>query len=96
MTKPPLNERLFVDYELPNENLSLELALEGRFTVMDPEFEDAPEDDAEQEPQVLIFSTGEMTPFELDFVFADNDGRYRLTAEIDGSLEVTRVGFDGL
>lgn len=92
----PLNERLFVDYALPDENLRLELAIEGRFATLEFEFEDAPENDAENEPQLLILSSGELTPFQLDFVFRDNPGRYRLTAEIDGTLEVSREGFSEL
>ena len=93
---PPLNERLFVDYLLPEEDLRLEVALDGRYTTLEPEFDTSPEDDGEHEPQLLVFSSGEVTAFELDFVFGDNDGRYRLSAEIDGSLEVTRVGFNEL
>lgn len=91
---PSLNERLFVDYALPDDNLHLELAIEGRFTTLEPEFEHSVEDDAEHEPQLLIFSSGEVTPFELDFIFRENTGRYRLSAALDGSLEVARQGFD--
>lgn len=91
---PSLNERLFVDYALPDDNLHLELAIEGRFTTLEPEFEQSVEDDAEHEPQLLVFSSGEVTPFELDFMFRDNAGRYRLSAALDGSLEVARQGFD--
>jgi general secretion pathway protein H len=93
---PPLNERLFLDYELPDERLSLELALEGRYITLDPEFEDAPEDDADAEPQLLVLSSGELTPFEIEFRFDDNEGRFQLSAEIDGTLEVTRQRFNEL
>ena len=91
---PSFNERLFVDYRLPEDNLRLELALEGRFTTLEPEFDQTVDDDAEHEPQLLVFSSGELTPFELDFVFGDNEGTYRLTAELDGTLEVARQGFN--
>ena len=93
---PPLTERLFLDYTLSDERLRLELALEGRYVTLDPVFEDAPEDDAEHEPQLLIFSSGELTPFELEFRFAENSGLYRLSGQIDGTLEVTREGFNEL
>ena len=90
---PPLTERLFVDYRLPDERLELELTLEGRFAALDLEFEETPEDEVEHEPQLLVLSSGELTPFELDFVFGDNSGRYRLSAEFDGTLDVSRQGF---
>jgi len=90
---PSLNERLFVDYRLPDDNLRLELALEGRFTTLEPEFDQSVEDDGEHEPQLLVFSSGEMTPFELDVMFAQNAGRYTLTAQLNGTLEVSRRGF---
>jgi general secretion pathway protein H len=91
---PPINERLFVDYTLPDERLSVELVLEGRYIPLESAFEEAPEDDAAPEPQLLVLSSGELTPFELGFRFADTQGRYRLTAEIDGTVEVTREGFN--
>lgn len=93
---PPLNERLFVDYTMPDERLRLELVLEGRNITLEPEFEDAPEDDAAPEPQLLVLSSGELTPFELEFRFAQTSGLYRVSAEIDGTLEVTREGFNEL
>lgn len=93
---PPLNERLFLDYRLPDERLRLELALEGRYVTLEPVFEDAPEDDGDHEPQLLILSSGELTPFEIEFRFAQNPGLYRLSAQIDGTVEVTREGFNEL
>ena len=93
---PPLNERLFLDYTLPDEQLRLELALEGRYVSLDPVFEDAPEDDADHDPQLLILSSGELTPFEIEFRYRQNPGLYRLSAQIDGTVEVTREGFNEL
>lgn len=92
----PLNERLFVDYTLPDERLRFELALEGRYVTLNTQFDDAPEDETDAEPQLYVLASGEVTPFELDLLFAENRGRYRLTAEIDGTLEVTREGFNDL
>ncbi len=91
---PPLTERIFVDYRLPNENLRLELSLEGRYVSLEHEFEQSAEDETRHEPQLLVLSSGEVTPFELDFLFADNQGRYRLSAAIDGKVEVSRERFD--
>ncbi len=91
---PPLTERIFVDYQLPDDNLRLELSLEGRFITLEPEFERAAADENNHEPQLLVLSSGELTAFELDFLFRDNAGRYRLTGSIDGRIEVTRERFD--
>lgn len=93
---PPLNERLFLDYTLPDERLTLELALEGRFISLDSAFEDAPEDDVDPEPQLLVLSSGELTPFDVGIQFAQTAGTWRVRAEIDGTLEVTREGFNDL
>lgn len=90
----PLNERLLLDYELPEEQLTIELALEGRDVTLDYEFDADPAEDAETEPQLLILSSGEMTPFVIDIPWDTNDGRYRLTGEIDGSIEVSRERFN--
>ena len=91
---PPLNERLFLEYSLPDERLRLELMLEGRYVSLEQVFEEDPEDDEEHEPQLLMLSSGELTPFEVEFHFAQNRGIYRLSAQIDGTLEVTREGFN--
>ena len=93
---PPLTERIFVDHTLTNERLALELSLEGRYITLEPEFERTADDENRHEPQLLVLSSGEVTPFELDFLFSDNDGRYRLTASLDGKLEVSRERFDSL
>jgi len=93
---PPLNERLFLDYTLPDEDLTLELALEGRYISLDSDFEEAPEDDPDPEPHLLVLASGELTPFEVEVRYLQNRGTYRLSAEIDGSLEVTRQGFNEL
>ena len=91
---PPLTERIFVDYELPGDQLTLELSLEGRYITLEPEFDRAAEDENRLEPQLLVLSSGELTPFELDFLFLDNQGRYRLTGSVDGKLEVSRERFN--
>jgi general secretion pathway protein H len=90
---PPPNDRLFVDYTLPQQQ-QLELWLEDRALELDPEFDETPEEDATPEPQLLVLSTGEITPFELDFYLDPNGGRLRLTGELDGQLSVARDGFD--
>jgi hypothetical protein len=36
-----------------------------------------------------------MTPFEVELYRDLNGGRFVLSAELDGSLDVSEVGFDG-
>lgn len=90
---PPPNERIFVDYAVP-EPLALELVLEQRDVDLDRSFDTAIDEDAGPEPQVLVLSTGEITPFDLGFYREFNGGRYRLEAAIDGELALASVGFE--
>jgi general secretion pathway protein H len=90
---PPANEQLFVDHAVP-EGISVELRLEGRDLTLEEDFDVAAEEDAAAEPQVLILATGELTPFTAGFYTDFNGGRFLLTAAIDGTLEVSREGFD--
>ena len=90
---PPPNDRLFVDHTLPKEQ-QLDLWLEDRELELDDEFQDSPDEDNAPEPQLLVLSTGEITPFELDFYLDPNGGRMRLTGELDGKMSVARDGFD--
>lgn len=82
---PPADDRLLQARSLP-EPLLLELRVEDRPVVLeddeDPELFDEPE------PQVMILSTGEITPFSVDILREDREGRMTLTAEIDGAMEV--------
>ncbi len=68
------------------ETLDLAVSVDDRPIVLD----DAPdtEDGEEADPQVMILSTGEMTPFELA-IFRDPLGvRHVLTAAFDGEMEL--------
>ena len=75
------------------EPLSLGLALEDRAVTLDIDFE--PEALEEPVPQVILLSSGEVTPFEVELYRELNGGRFVLSAELDGSLDVSEVGFDG-
>jgi general secretion pathway protein H len=86
----PADDRLLAEHSL-GETLRLDLMVEDRQVILDSEFDnDVLEKPA---PQVLLLSSGEMTPFELE-VYRDFDGgRYVLTAELDGEMEITERGF---
>ncbi len=73
--------------------LSLSLFLEDRDVVLESEFD--PNIAEPPQPQVVLHASGEITPFEAE-IYRDAFGaRYVLTAMLDGSLEITRRGFDG-
>lgn len=87
----PIDDR-FLRERLLQEPLSLGLRLEDRDITLDREFDsealEAPE------PQVVLLASGEMTPFEAAFYRDLNDGRILLSAALDGTLEVSELGFD--
>ncbi len=93
----PPGDSLLAPYELP-PSISLELRVEERDLALDPAAHRAgsgsASDEAAPQPQVMILSSGEMTPFQAAFFRDFRDGRITLTAELDGSLTVGREGFD--
>jgi len=76
-------------YEL-DENIGMELNLDGRDIVLEPR-----DDDIEDpQPQVMLLSGGEITPFEIRFYRELNGGRFLVTGEMTGKLELSSSGFD--
>ena len=90
---PPPNDRLFVDYSLPQEQ-QLELRIEDRDLDLDRAFQETAAEEDAPEPQLLVLSTGEITPFELELYRDPNGGRLQLTGELNGTMTVARNGFD--
>ncbi len=88
----PIDDR-YLSARLLQEPLSLGLRLEGRDITLELEFE--PEALEQPEPQVVLLASGEMTPFEIAFYRELNGGQILLSAELDGSLSVSEVAFDG-
>jgi general secretion pathway protein H len=87
----PTDDRLLKEHTL-REPLNLSLTLEDRRLVLDPNFDARESEDPE--PQVMILSSGELTPFEAAVYRDFTDGRFTLTAELDGTLEISENGFD--
>jgi general secretion pathway protein H len=87
----PAQDRLLREHALARP-LELALALEDREVKLVREFES--QEIENPEPQVLILASGEVTPFELDVYRDRTGGHFKLTAEIDGTTEVSRDGFD--
>ena len=88
----PVGDRFLSEHRLA-EPLELTLLLENREVALNSEYE--PEDGEQPQPQVVLLASGEITPFETQLFRDPLDGRYILEGTLDGSLEVTRSGFDG-
>ena len=88
----PVGDELLSERRLA-EPLALTLFLEDREVTLDSEYE--PEIGEQPQPQVVLLASGEITPFETQLFRDPLDGRYILEGTLDGSLEVTRSGFDG-
>lgn len=85
----PENDRLLREHGLPEE-LRVGLRLEDRDVVLDRDFERHRLEDPR--PQVMLLSSGEITPFELTVERSFGSTRFRLTADLDGKLEIEEDG----
>lgn len=96
----PPDDKLLAPREL-DEAIRLELLqVEDRDLVLDPESLESDEDDDEDDedapqPQVMVLSSGEMTPFEATFVQDSIDARITVTGDLAGRLTITKDGPDG-
>jgi general secretion pathway protein H len=72
--------------------LSMSLVLDGREVLLEPDFE-ALEGETPA-PQVMLLSSGEVTPFTVEMRRDGIEGRFELTAQLNGDLEITQEGFD--
>jgi general secretion pathway protein H len=86
------DDKLLRVYEL-HPQLSLALALDGREVELKRSFKNV--DIEKPEPQVMLLSSGEVTPFKLEVSREGRPGRFELTGDLDGTLKVSEVGFDG-
>jgi len=81
---PPEQEKMLRERPLP-ETLRMDLLVEGvRANYEDPE----------KLPRVLMLSSGELTPFELNLSMEDEEESYRLVGQINGKLTLSRVQDD--
>jgi general secretion pathway protein H len=72
--------------------LSMALVLDGREVPLEPDFES--QDVENPEPQVMVLSSGEVTPFSVEMSRAGVAGRFELTAALNGDVEVKQDGFN--
>jgi len=87
----PQGDRLLETHALP-PLLSMTLMLDGREVPLDPDFES--QDIENAEPQVMLLSSGELTPFTMEMTRAGIPGRFELTAELDGEVTVLQKEYD--
>ncbi len=87
----PPGDRLLEPHTLPPQ-VSLALSLDGRDVPLEPDFDS--QDIENAEPQIMVLSSGEVTPFTIELTRRGVDGRFELTAELDGSVHVKQEGFD--
>lgn len=85
----PGDQEILKPYQL-NEKIGMELNLDGRDVVLEPRDDDI----EEPQPQIMVLSGGEITPFEIRFYRDLTGGRFIVTGEISGKLELTSRDFD--
>ncbi|MEO8465238.1 MAG: type II secretion system minor pseudopilin GspH [Gammaproteobacteria bacterium] len=86
------DDKLLQVYEL-HPRLTMALLLDGREVELKRDFKNV--DIEKPEPQVMLLSSGEVTPFKLEVSREGRPGRFELTGDLDGTLKVSEAGFDG-
>ena len=81
----PPDDELLAERVL-GEQLRLSLRVEDRDVVLDERFDD--KDPEKPQPQVMILSTGEMTPFQASMERGFEGTSFTLNGAFDGKLEV--------
>lgn len=80
------DDRLYARRELPSGVLP-GVEIEGKVLLLDRE-----QLDAERVPQVLFFSSGDVSPYRLTLSREGTDSKWLLEGRADGTLLVTRPG----
>jgi general secretion pathway protein H len=87
----PQADRLLEPYAL-RPQLAMTLSLDGRNVPLPRDFDSQDVENAE--PQIMLLSSGEVTPFTIEMERDGIPGRFELTAELDGEVTVSQEGFD--
>src|SRR5690606_2958963 len=99
-TEPP-GDALLGAREFDNAIELQELLVEDRSLVVDPPSRPSGDDDDDDDgddapqPQVMILSSGEMTPIEATFLQESIDARITVSAALSGMLTITKDVRDG-
>jgi general secretion pathway protein H len=84
-------DKLLSEHALRNQ-LVLALALDGKDVELQKKFETI-DREKDPQPQVMILSSGEITPFALDVSREGVRGRFSLTGGLDGKLTMAEEGY---
>jgi general secretion pathway protein H len=84
-------DKLLSEHALRNQ-LVLALALDGKDVELQKKFETI-DREKDPQPQVMILSSGEITPFALDVSREGVRGRFSLTGGLDGKLTMAEDGY---
>lgn len=90
---PPAGDRLLSPHELVTP-IKLALDLEDREVTLAQDI-DTVSRAQEPEPQVVVYASGEVTPFAAGFYRDLTGGRFILDVEFDGTTALSQDGFDG-
>jgi general secretion pathway protein H len=80
------DDRLYAPYDLP-AGIALRLEIEGK-----PIQFSADRAGLERVPQVLLYSSGDVSPYRLGFAREGSDDAWSVAGDADGTLTVTRPG----
>ncbi|HUQ50583.1 MAG TPA: type II secretion system minor pseudopilin GspH [Gammaproteobacteria bacterium] len=87
----PQTDRLLQQHAL-RPQLALSLILDGRDVPLERDFEEQDVENAE--PQIMLLASGELTPFTIEMQRDGMEGRFELTAALDGEVTVAEKGFN--
>jgi general secretion pathway protein H len=87
----PQADRLLEQHVLP-ARLTMSLVLDGRVVPLISDFDAQEIENAE--PQVMLLASGEVTPFTIELERDGLEGRFELTAELDGTVTVASKGYE--
>jgi len=87
----PQDDRLLEQHAL-RAQLTMALLLDGREVPLEDGFDTEVVENPE--PHIMLLASGEVTPFTLEMSRDGIDGRFELTAELDGTLTVVEDGFN--
>jgi general secretion pathway protein H len=87
----PQADRLLEQHTL-RPQLVMSLVLDGRNVPLRSDFDAQEIENAE--PQIMLLASGEVTPFTIEMERDGLEGRFELTAKLDGEVSVVTEGYE--
>tara|TARA_B100000029_G_scaffold511476_1_gene605627 strand:+ start:42 stop:620 length:579 start_codon:yes stop_codon:yes gene_type:complete len=81
----PIGDSFLAEHEL-EEPISVDLYLEDQRVILESEFNE--EFQVMPEPQIIIYSSGELTPFKSIFYRGFNEVQFVVTGQINGLIDI--------